>query len=743
MDTNKQLNRKMFILLKFLLVAFVTFNILNFNSLKVNADGAIDGDGGNANNGQVGDWHFADGPPYSGSGTSAAWNKFYAAANPHWSKPGNGGLSWPFNQMGNNVSQATGKTLMESCKQSQFIWYYGDRFYYEIGTNAHPALSALPTGTKYSATAKRILEAYSRVPNNGWNKAGGAVIVCSYGFEAAAKPLTFKADSGSFIYDGSKKEVKTYKLIQGSLKPGHKAVTTAYGSGVEPGSYPVNFKQTPKIMDGSQDVTNQYEIKTERGTITIKKHQKPAITEKCVPTGGDSVTAIIRNEIGVVGGFAPEGKYSLGSYSEERVNAAGQLLPSAPDQGDPRSSWPGFKSSFENGGRDLKTETLSLSEMGIEQGMNKYGGVANILRTHHKKKINVTFCQPQELIVEITSTTDADGNVTESVREYWQDIGEEIIETRSDSTPSPDFYSYQILGVNCNLDGFNRAMSQTGGTPHSYGDGKASGLLQTPVKTGQSFTLGSGGHETGNSSFYTDGETCKQAFSNACVSNVLSGAMNDADKNINKRPSFTHEDSELYVDDAGHGDPDSNDRINLFRDNTDRQIRANVWYPKYLGISGLITYPTSPADTTIGKIVSGSPEISITTIAPWGNDGAKFNEIGQEKVWPGSINRFNMRSQWASYKDKPYETKLDWDYRATAKNETIDRFNGDGVISKGPLRSYDFRAHCTFKNELGSYPANIQKNPFYNSSINVKPDWNGSGQLKSLFTRSVSDKSEN
>lgn len=759
---------------KYLLIVITSLIIALFMSnITLDAEADVGGGlGGGAHNGQVAKWVYASGKPWS-SGESQAFKKFkktVLSTSNYWSSEAM--LKSGINKLNHVSNGNTGLSLYESCKRSQYIWWYGKPFYDKIGNRAHPKLSELPAA---NTRAKEILKAFGKIPNNGWGQPRGTVIICSYDFEdlVVKRSLTFKADSKSFAWDGTTKKVTTYKLIKGKLKSGHdyKSYTTAYGAGKNPGKYNVDF-QNVKIVDKKtgKNVTSQYKIKTISGKLTI--HKKP-VTKKekfeyCKTTTKDKAFTIVRNDIAVSQGFFPnpndevEGgdgdsefeEYGFDTILEERYNKAWDLLDGSPDEGAKKSAWLSFKTNFQNtGNNDRNTEKISfLEDIGLDDSFSQYGGVYNILRTHYKYKINVVFCQPLTKVVTKTTTVDANGKKHTTEKVTFKKNGEEVIQKRndidgtageggSDRDIKPEFFYYQILGVNCNEEGFNKVYNTVGGNKLSSVDSRLNNLLQTPVKEAKdrNFIWPLQRTEAYTDSFYKDGKSCKEVFRKACTADKLIGAMNDADKNNGKPARFTHIDDELYKDGLG---VTKNGIISIFRDNKSREIRADVWYPS-LSVNGVKTFPGTPAENTFVKIIQGTPEIDITVIKPYGaDDNDKIESIGSEELWDGSINRFDIKSQWASKEGKQYDTKVEWKYKSEVSNGVVNVFDGKGVISTADGYTYVIDTICAFNNGNGRNPGKIPDNPYFNYDDIVEPDWKG-GEIRTLFTRSVSDKSQN
>lgn len=800
----------------YLLIFIATF-ILAFSVNSKEANAIDSGAGGGAHNGQVADWIHTYGGQWTGKGTTSAWDSF---RNNNRGQYREDTLKRALNKLKRAGTGDKNLSLYDACRRSKFIWFYGSKgqFNDRIGRKAHPKLSKLPA---HGEAARDVLKAFSKIPNNGWNKSGGTVIICSYAIEKKTPPipLTYKAGSKTVFYDKTRHKVTTYSKTKGKLKSGHRQVVSAYGSGVKPGKYPVTITDVKIVDSKGENVTNEYKIKRVKGTLTIKS--KPLVisklNERCkyLPEEDDEAFATVQNNISVERSMNgkpyfedddDEEDYSPTLY-EERDNAALDLVSdedASPQEGDPISKWNSFKSKFGPlGAKDNKTYMVDfIDDIGSDDDFSQYGGIFDVIRTHKKYKVKVQICQPQvkETIItkdpvtgaEISKETDGwvdekdkNGKVVEKLIKKRTDIDGTQGEGQEDKDVRNEFWYYQILGVNCNEEGLKKL--GVGGIYLNNSNSKLSITFQTHLKRAKVDSSGNptfewpfAGTLAQSKSFYNDGDSCKTLFKEKkhCTADKLVGALNDSDNNLpydkedldekdKKNPDrFTHVDSKLY--DNGYGKPNKG-ILNIFRDNANREIRADVWYPRESETSGLTTYPGEPALSTNAQIVKGSPEYSITTIVPhetsaeeeetlkddWNVDSKETGKNADPKgeiegvpsgsklstTWNTSVNRFNIKSQWASKDEKEYNTQLDWEYRATVYNKVPKLLDGEGVKGTTGKYEYEFETHCAFKNTKDNYPMETPNNPFADRDP-VEPNWKEAGAVRTLFTRSVSDKSQ-
>ena len=295
----------------------------------------------------------------------------------------------------------------------------------------------------------------------------------------------------------------------------------------------------------------------------------------------------------------------------------------------------------------------------------------------------------------------------------------------------------KLLSVNCNKDGFNSVKDKVGGTVLANGD--AGAVLQTPERSGAGpGPLGKGIHVTATSSFYNDGDSCQEAFT-CTVAKPKFSASNDANNNQGNNPHLFTEYNESAEPDKKYELPNDEGQLVFFRDNNDRQVRADVWYPKPTDKPDLESYSGDPAKRTWVKIYNNpkpTPEIELTKIAPWSAKNDTINHFS-EKVYNGHHNRFLMKSQWTSDEGKPYQVGINWEYKATGYNIVPKIVDGYKVKDMTGKYDYDFDVYCDFRNAAGDYQANVPKTPFANGTTGRK--WSTDDAIRTLFTRSVSD----
>ena len=173
-------------------------------------------------------------------------------------------------------------------------------------------------GAAYNVTGTRTLvgsdnNAFTYTLNDG-TKAENYNITTSYGTLTVTNrdtkyTVTLKADSGDYKYDGGEKTVSGWTIngTEGGSFTAENGLAytvegmTASASGTNAGEYTVNVTGTPVVKDaGGNDVTEQFAVNVESGTLTInkrsvtltsatdsKEYDGAALTNSTVTVGGD------------------------------------------------------------------------------------------------------------------------------------------------------------------------------------------------------------------------------------------------------------------------------------------------------------------------------------------------------------------------------------------------------------------------------------------------------------------------
>lgn len=632
-----------------------------------------------------------------------------------------------------------GKSLASICKDSKYIFWWGQGPDWSSNGKYHPFYFFTQTSGqhnlwKYDKSRFRFrsdygaLQSFERAVSNKVLKSK-TVLICSGSYDKPKVDITLRANSATRSYTGRPISVSGYTHERGKLIGDHKVDAAAGATRTAPGSTPAKFSKA-EIVSGSTNVTNQYKgiIKID-GRLTVTPPVIiPVESEKCVDTRSDSAKSIVRREVTGSEGFAPVG--SLNRTYETYTTSGGR----ARDSGVPRvnetySSWLSWKSRFTP--YDNYSPELDLRGAGVSQALSDHGGIYNITEEESYEEYSMTHCQPQESKTEIEwiPSKDKDGGETLTKKETitWHDVGPRIIKSMSGPRTSTKLFNYQNLVLNCNKGVFDSIP----GTNRSVGDGTASGYLETAKVSGTRGPLESY-RALYRRNTYTDGPSCRESLT--CTSERLSGSANDAKNNRGTTPKFTS------IDENGeHGEPKDKHELVFFRDNKDREVRADLWYPRLSrSVSDVDAKVGSTPFRTEARLYSGSPDIGITTIAPWENKDSKFTSNPGYKEWGGEVNKFTMKTQWASNDGKPYQLGVNWRYHVTMKNRAPATATSHGITGRRDYAQHNVNAICEFKNDNSNHHPSIPDTPFSNPS-GASEMFTGEGNaIRTLFNRSKS-----
>jgi hypothetical protein len=749
---NKKNNKIISYLLLFIL-------IISFISTSMIQNVFADSGSGSGNEGTPGTgagvwWHTESGD------NKSAWDKFMDLNKPRDTEAS---MTKKLNNLPNAQGFGEGDDLAAACKKSKFIWWYGSDhewtstkgkkaitykpgyLYTQAGETHKLSKSKHENNTPESDEAKISFNKYlnSAHGKKNWGGNPGVVIVCSATYEKPKLPITLQANSRTFEYNGKNHTVSGWTYVNNTnknLKPGHRIEASASKTARNPGVYDVKFSSINILDSSNKNVNNEYSgIKGLEGKLII--WNKPPESQegplwRCVNPKTESVTAYTKNGTSGSHVYSPGGR--MNNDSIQNVTPAGKHAADGwtlPVYGDSISVWNNWKSTFVNGSRTNMTPELNLEGMGVSEILSRHGGVYEITKVLTKDTYTATHCQPQtrEKIEKCDTFYRSDGSKYKKCWTEltpWKDDGPRMIDSTSKKPSEKEYSSYQLFAVNCNEKGFNEVKKEVGGTVIT--NGKGSGMLKTPTRSGPNAgRLGKRSHKTARPEFYTDGKSCQEVYN--CTVKRQIGANNDSDNNLNENPLFTQE---VKID--THNKVNEDNQLVFFRDNNDRTVRADVWYVRNTGQSDLTSYPKDRAKQTYVKLYGGTPELAITTIHPLGMESEYFKPTDSGvKSWNEHINKFNIRSQWASDEGKPYELGINWKYEAEWKNSVPGRVNGDNVLSN-VSNDGKFDVYCEFKNTKGTYPANIPKIPHVNGYSN-SPKWNPAHALRVIFSRAVTN----
>lgn len=251
---------------------------------------------------------------------------------------------------------------------------------------------------------------------------------------------------------------------------------------------------------------------------------------------------------------------------------------------------------------------------------------------------------------------------------------------------------FQMISVHCNKEQFEALVNATGATVTSQGDPERgiSAVAQSkkydkkPAKTdfGDKTNGNAAAAASGTMGFY-DKECPFDCKSDSSGQGASSG--NGANTNIQNGNAGADGKSGTVSGLYGAKSSEVNgNRFQFFRDNQDKKIDLDVWYPvsndtvKYDGKQAVTTTVTRWSDGTPSVTGEEGGKFTATAIKTDGSKVGLFNGNDQVKVqknWdvntfsnststivPGSVKSLNVKASWASEDNRPQILNVKWEY---------------------------------------------------------------------------------
>lgn len=231
---------------------------------------------------------------------------------------------------------------------------------------------------------------------------------------------------------------------------------------------------------------------------------------------------------------------------------------------------------------------------------------------------------------------------------------------------------WQILGVQCNIDGFNDLVASDNSLnviQRLNTDEDTPGIVKTKKYTKQPSRLDFGDTRNANSAkaatadakFYT--EEC----SFMCTAEPNNNMSNGSDTNVNDNGA---RDASEYGFGAVHenrGEQTNAGFFNQFRDNQDQQYTLDIWYPDVGDVNG-VEYDGAEAVSTRWIVnEDGTPKED----AKFHADGEELS-IGEVTKLNGVSRTLDARASWASEENKPHRVSTIWNYNVTTNPSVPD-----------------------------------------------------------------------
>lgn len=337
------------------------------------------------------------------------------------------------------------------------------------------------------------------------------------------------------------------------------------------------------------------------------------------------------------------------------------------------------------------------------------GGILNI--SGYTNYANITLTQSGTIKYDRTCTYTKTWNVskgawnaeTVSCTAWKSTVSKNVAQVTKNPPTQRNTGFWQMLSVHCNAEDFNAlANSGNGVTKISQGNTQAKIAAAANSKVyqqkpsvldfGDSRNANVAKRTTANLGFY-DKECpfdCTPSTSTSSGASTDNGAVNNAGSTGKKG-------SDKYGAISGGL---NNNSFDFFRDNGDKEIKVDVWYPAK--VSGVSYNGEAPTTTTVTRWSEGTPGTT-------GTNGGKFSmktksgkalftgtakQATTQKNWStdtfdtvnstsltGLYNEFTLKSSWASEKDKPQQLNVKYEYAPNVN--TVFYGNGLGFSKNG------------------------------------------------------------
>lgn len=351
------------------------------------------------------------------------------------------------------------------------------------------------------------------------------------------------------------------------------------------------------------------------------------------------------------------------------------------------------------------------------------GAIFTITESRRIVTIDVPATQQQRRHVDCTARYFGSGR-WEETRNYgpWIDYG--FAQTTGPSqiqiTSLTPYSFWQMLNARCNLSGIQAIENSYDVINKTYGDPRISGTLYTNVYHNiNALPFGNPNHNnpalaaTSSDAFFTSTESCQDLF--VCVPERQPGADNDSENNVGDDGDGNY---------GAQVDGRSSDIFQFFRENLIEEVRADLWWPQLLvDIEGLEFDSTIEAlGTQLIFDPDGTPANDMFVMEDADGNLVVNGEMIQSNngiFVEGQLNRFNVRSAWASEQDYPHRFNVTWIYGPEIFNHVLNNVSGGGArFGENSTSSSPIDIFCDMRlNTSDNQEARIENNILSNSRI--------------------------
>lgn len=309
---------------------------------------------------------------------------------------------------------------------------------------------------------------------------------------------------------------------------------------------------------------------------------------------------------------------------------------------------------------------------------------------------------------------------------------------------------WQIIAVHCNPEDYKNAMNAADGAIEVSSQADASGYLtkvaysKTYQRTPSNMDFGNKTNpnaalkRTGDLGFYN-----KECAFECVADKSTSGSTNGSNKNIRNASPADGANGSVGDGWGAVSENVNNNSFDFFRDNIDKEIKLDVWYPK--SVNGVKYDNHGAKTTTITKWNQGTPNGSQggKFVMTDKNNRPVFKDNGNDNVpnqsnWntktftgknisilSGTHNEFKVRADWASEDGYPHVLNVKWEYAPKIDTKVATTgigFKANGVPARDAANIVSMPIQGKCYAQFGGNTAPQLKADFQNHTGSDKPN---------------------
>lgn len=293
--------------------------------------------------------------------------------------------------------------------------------------------------------------------------------------------------------------------------------------------------------------------------------------------------------------------------------------------------------------------------------------------------------------------------------------------------------SYQLIGVRCNTSKLKSSLGEGTIISQTVSSGKMSAAAKSPVVLKR---LSTHFNNLNNISFFYYGRGCDLN----CTPSKGTDRNNDNVNNVGKSTSSKMTDPSSF---GAQADNKVSSKFQFFRDNVYKDVRSDIWRLADPAIKELKNVGNKAHRTAISADPEGTPKHKEYSVLGVSNNreievmnGERLREVW---VTSGQINKFRVKSDWASNAGEPHKININYVYRPTLTAYVPLEITTSGQIKKGGSVGSNIDYVCTNRyNTVNPKAAQVYINTISNEDLKgvTRYSWNTSEDLEFHFVKS-------